>query len=882
MNIPMRENKKMKKWIHMIHIQIIRGVLMLLLVVLLAMFPKETVYATQVELEGIIYELYESSKTANITGYNDPSANLVIPSTIVYNDEDYTIVSINDSAFIDCTKIVSVSIPESVTNIAKKAFSGCTNLTTVNIPSGITRIYDRTFYNCSNLTNFTIPNQITYIGNYAFYHCSSLKTVNIPNNVTILGNYAYSGCTSLENLTLSNQIKLIDSYTFYNCKKLTKVVITDKVTTIGSRAFSDCTNLSDITLPDGLQNIGSYAFNGCEKLSEISIPDSVTNIGNFAFYGCGLMHVRIPSYVTVINERVFHNCTQLKSVEIPTTVSTISKSAFANTGLVNIEIPNSVTSIGETAFSQCDSLNTIIFPSGISTIGKDALSLCDNLNEVYYPSGVSVDNIGLDIGENKTSIISYTINDDDTVSFLVENIADTAIRLNLPSSIEGKRVSSVRCANNVNKIEVSASKPSGTMTAGCSYQTVSDIELPENWKWKDADKDKDITGDSVVTATAFYDVLEREIYSDAEITVTISRQHIGQTDIKEAKESNCKESGYTGDIWCLTCNEKIADGSSIPVTNTHTYDVGVVTTPATFADTGIKTFTCTICENNTKTEEIPILITPSRTIEITCFDGKVIDLILPANWQWKLEDQDKEWGTVASFTAVAVYEGDDKVNYSTTEVDVNITVEHTGETIIKDKKEASCKEAGYTGDTWCLECNKIIVEGETIEKVSAHTYNDGVITKSPTVEEQGIKTYICTVCQNTKIENLPKLQAPPSQEVKEENTTDNNIGNHIVIETVPEEEKSKQQEHVIFKEETNKESKPTEDGAVEGDESVEKEFNDKIDDESVIGIDNKNDNGTDEKSEKDFNVGVLFVVIPVVALFGAGGVFIAFKFKKLR
>lgn len=876
----MREKKK-KKWIHTIHIQIIKSVLMLLLVVFLAMFPKETVYATQVELEGIIYELDEGSKTAVISGYNDPSANLVISSTIVNNDEEYTVISIKESAFINCTKIVSISIPESVTYIGKKAFSDCTGLTTVKIPSSITRIYDRTFYNCNSLTDFAIPNQVTYIGNYAFYQCSSLETVNIPNNVTVLGNYAYSGCVNLQNLTLSNQIKLIDSYTFYNCKKLTKVVITDKVTTIGSRAFSNCTNLSDITLPDGLQNIGSYAFNGCEKLSEISIPDSVTNIGNFAFYGCGLMHVRIPSYVTVINERVFHNCTQLKSVEIPTTVSTISKSAFANTGLVNIEIPNSVTSIGETAFSKCDSLNTIIFPSGISTIGKDTLSLCDNLNEVYYPSGVSVDNIGLNIGGNKTSIISYTINDDDTVSFLVENIADTSIRLNLPSSIEGKRVSSVRCANNVNKIEVSASKPSGTMTAGCSYQTVSDIELPENWKWKDADKDKDITGDNVVTATAFYDVLEREIYSDAEITVLISGQHIGQTSIKDAKESSCKESGYTGDTWCLTCNEKIRDGSIIPVTNTHTYDAGVVTTQATFTDTGIKTYSCIICENHTKTEEIPVLTATSQTIEITCFDGKVSDLILPANWQWKPEDQDKEWGTVSSFTVVALYEGDDKDNYSTTEVIINITVEHTGETKIKDPKETSCKEVGYTGDTWCLDCNKIIVEGETIEKINTHTYNDGVITKAPTVEEQGIKTYICTVCQSTKTENLPKLQAPPNQEIKEENTTDNNPGDQIVTETIPEEEINKEPEDVASEEETNKESVSTEDREGDGDESLEKESNDKVDDESVNGNNNESNNVMAEENEKDFNSGILFVVLPVIALVGAGGVFLAFRFKKI-
>ena len=869
------KSNKTKYWI--------QGIFMMVFVMLFTLSIKETAHATQVEIEGYTIDLDESSKIGSIAGYTGTDTNLYIPSTINYNNESYSIYKINASAFANRSDIVSVEIPESVSQIATKAFQECSSLTTVNIPEGISVINAYTFDGCSSLVNITIPESVVNIGNYAFSDCSSLTTVQIPNSVTVLGTSAYSGCTSLENLTISNKISSISSSAFYSCKNLTTVVIPDSVTQIAYQAFMYCGNLEHVTLPSGLTTIGEKAFCYCHKLEQINIPNTVTTIGVSAFYNSGLTSVSIPSSITQIRKKAFSGCLNLTSIEIPNTVTEIEESALSNTGLTSITIPNSVTIIGKMALSNCDNLNNIIFPSSISSLGSNTLDNCDNLSEMYYSNELSSSDLGLNSGgNNRTSIISYSINDDDTVSLVIENIANTATNLALPKTLEGRNVTAVSCLSGVRKLEVSSQKPSENISANCSCETVSDIELPENWKWKDADKDKDITGDSVVTATAFYDVLEREIYSDAEITVIISRQHIGQTDIKEAKESNCKESGYTGDIWCLTCNEKIADGSSIPVTNTHTYDVGVVTTPATFADTGIKTFTCTICENNTKTEEIPILITPSRTIEITCFDGKVIDLILPANWQWKLEDQDKEWGTVASFTAVAVYEGDDKVNYSTTEVDVNITVEHTGETIIKDKKEASCKEAGYTGDTWCLECNKIIVEGETIEKVSAHTYNDGVITKSPTVEEQGIKTYICTVCQNTKIENLPKLQAPPSQEVKEENTTDNNIGNHIVIETVPKEEKSKQQEHVIFKEETNKESKPTEDGAVDGDESVEKEFNDKIDDESVIGIDNKNDNGTDEKSEKDFNVGVLFVVIPVVALFGAGGVFIAFKFKKLR
>ena len=73
----------------------------------------------------------------------------------------------------------------------------------------------------------------------------------------------------------------------------------------------------------------------------------------------------------------------------------------------------------------------------------------------------------------------------------------------------------------------------------------------------------------------------------------------------------------------------------------------------------------------------------------------------------------------------------------------------------------------------------------------------------------------------------------------------------------------------------------TEDREGDGDESLEKESNDKVDDESVNGNNNESNNVMAEENEKDFNSGILFVVLPVIALVGAGGVFLAFRFKKI-
>ena len=70
-------------------------------------------------------------------------------------------------------------------------------------------------------------------------------------------------------------------------------------------------------------------------------------------------------------------------------------------------------------------------------------------------------------------------------------------------------------------------------------------------------------------------------------------------------------------------------------------------------------------------------------------------------------------------------------------------------TEIRNKKEATCKETGYSGDTWCKDCGKKILSGQAIAKTEDHSWNQGEITKEPTCKEEGEKTFTCTICGNT-------------------------------------------------------------------------------------------------------------------------------------
>ena len=70
-------------------------------------------------------------------------------------------------------------------------------------------------------------------------------------------------------------------------------------------------------------------------------------------------------------------------------------------------------------------------------------------------------------------------------------------------------------------------------------------------------------------------------------------------------------------------------------------------------------------------------------------------------------------------------------------------------TELRNAKKATCTEPGYTGDTYCKDCNDKIADGEVIPALG-HTWDDGVITTAPTCENAGVKTFTCTRCKETQ------------------------------------------------------------------------------------------------------------------------------------
>ena len=97
-------------------------------------------------------------------------------------------------AFVNCTALQEVTLPDDVRVIGSSAFFGCAALTTVNL-SQVTWINLNAFYECTSLEMLILDN-VTEIGRETFYGCTSLKTLKIPK-CTRFGNYIVTGCKAL-------------------------------------------------------------------------------------------------------------------------------------------------------------------------------------------------------------------------------------------------------------------------------------------------------------------------------------------------------------------------------------------------------------------------------------------------------------------------------------------------------------------------------------------------------------------------------------------------------------------------------------------------------------------------------------------------------------
>lgn len=109
---------------------------------------------------------------------------------------------------------------------------------------------------------------------------------------------------------------------------------------------------------------------------------------------------------------------------------------------------------------------------------------------------------------------------------------------------------------------------------------------------------------------------------------------------------------------------------------------------------------------------------PGSAMSVPYSNKTVGTVTLAKDWTWQESDKATALEVGVPVTATAVYNGADKGNYENESVVITITrsdCEHKN-TEVRGEKESTCKEEGYSGDTYCKDCGECISTGHAIEK----------------------------------------------------------------------------------------------------------------------------------------------------------------------
>ena len=625
------------------------------------------------------------------------------------------IVGVSENAFHNDTRITSLSLPSSVEKVESGAFwktSNLKNITFADKGKGLKSLEMYAFADCSSLESIDLSNaSLTEIPKKAFENCTSLRSVKLPPTVTKIAEDAFSGCRNLEEITgLSDcSITEIGTDAFYGCSKLKSLDFSSATfTALPEKAFSGLRGLTALTVPKTLTTVGAQAFSSCEKIEEVTgLSDcNITSLGESAFASCtNLKRADLSkSSFAVLPARAFCQDTELSFIKMPSVLKEIGKDALYGCESVSkLDLTDTaLTTIGEYGLGGMSSLMYIDLPDTVNSVGANAFDLTrrlDSSDTALLPTVVS-ENV-------KPDAVGYTENNKSPWKRRYVVFRDDAYAVYFDGNgSDGKTANAPVFASAGTKISIPA----------CKY-------TKKGYLFTGWNTEKDGSGTTYKAGARTSDAVSILYAQWQKSTAKVTLEFPG------GKYTNA--SGSTWDD-SFTFTASFSSNSSV--------------TYLPFAQNMTKEG-CTFAGWYTEPEYKKRI--ESLTIR-TAIDG----MTLYAKWN---DTHEHVWGegtitTKPTCTTPGVKTYTCSVCQKTKTEEMPATGHQHTE--VRNAKEATCKEEGYTGDTYCTDCETKLSDGEPTAK-KAHDWDEGKVTTEVTCKNTGIKTYTCNNCSETKTEVIP-------------------------------------------------------------------------------------------------------------------------------
>lgn len=296
-----------------------------------------------------------------------------------------SMTELGENIFDDCKALRGVKLPEGVAHIGGAAFQGCNILEKLNFPAKLTSVGDNAFRSCLSLELDNLPNSLLYVGREAFCDVP-LKALKLDRKVE-MGAGAFSN-TPITEIEMTTPCDSIREGTFRDCPNLTKITIGEGLKYIGYSAFSN-SPVKEANLPSTLRDISSYAFLGyssyCPFINDIQPENHIRYIGKVA-YQCvdrDLEEYTIKDGTVTLADELFES-SQGNAFHIPASVEQIGNRAFAYTQIKALPEMLGLKRIGGEAFYGCKNLKKLTIPETVEYIGGGAFYGCSNIWSLTY------------------------------------------------------------------------------------------------------------------------------------------------------------------------------------------------------------------------------------------------------------------------------------------------------------------------------------------------------------------------------------------------------------------------------------------------------------------------------------------------------------------